>query len=38
MRFRKHSDIDTKAYPLTVPNGNSAVSGAVSQEKKKKII
>lgn len=33
MRFRKYSDIDTKAYPLIVPNGNITVSREVSQEK-----
>lgn len=33
MRFRKYSDIDTKAYLLTTPNGNIIVLGAASQEK-----
>lgn len=37
MRFRKYSDIDTKAYLLTTPNGNIIVSGAASWEKNNQI-
>lgn len=33
MRFRKYSDINTKAYLLTTPRGIIIVPGAASQEK-----
>lgn len=33
MRFRKQSDINTKAYLLTTPSGNIIVLGAASWKK-----